>query len=142
MKVDGKCSCGFIAIEAEVDPEKVSICHCSDCQTTTGTAFRVSVPAPGATFRMTGQPAIYVKTTAESGNPRAQAFCPKCGTQLYSTTPGDGPQAFYMLRVGLLHQRDRLVPRRQIWFRSAQPWVTKLGGLPRDDKQKDTSHLR
>ena len=55
---------------------------------------------------MTGEPAIYVKTTAESGNPRANAFCPKCGSQLYSTTPGDGPQASYMLRVGILRQRE------------------------------------
>ena len=142
MKVDGACHCGFIAIEAEVDPEKVTICHCTDCQTGTGTAFRVSVPAPGKTFKMTGQPAIYLKTTAESGNPRAQGFCPKCGTQLYSTAPGDGPQASYMLRVGVLRQRERLVPRRQIWFRSAQSWITELGGMPRDEKQQDTSHLR
>jgi hypothetical protein len=59
---------------------------------------------------MTGQPAIYVKTTAESGNPRAQAFCPKCGSPLYSTTPGDGPQASYVLRVGILRQRGQLIP--------------------------------
>jgi hypothetical protein len=77
MKVDGACHCSFIAIEAEVDPENVTICHCTDCQIGTGTAFRVSVPAPGKTFKMTGQPAIYLKTTAESGNPRAQGFCPK-----------------------------------------------------------------
>ena len=76
---------------------------------------------------MTGQPAIYIKTTAESGNPRALAFCPKCGSPVYSTTPGDGPQASYMVRVGILRQRDQLIPKRQIWFRSARPWVTELG---------------
>jgi hypothetical protein len=40
---------------------------------------------------LTDEPTIYIKTTAENGNPRAQAFCPKCGTSIYSTTPGDGP---------------------------------------------------
>ena len=80
MKIDGGCHCGFIAYEAEVDPEDTGICHCSDCQSGTGTAFRVSIPVSGATFRMTGQPTIYIKTTAESGNPRAQAFCPTCGS--------------------------------------------------------------
>jgi hypothetical protein len=142
MKVNGSCHCGLIAIEAEVDPDKAVICHCTDCQTATGTAFRVSIPARGDAFRMTGQPAIYLKTTAESGNSRVNAFCPKCGSQLYSTTPGDGPQASYMLRVGMLRQRDQLIPRRQIWFRSAQPWITEIGKLPRDQKQQDTSHLR
>jgi hypothetical protein len=141
MKVDGHCLCGFINVEAEVDPERVTICHCTDCQTATGTAFRVSIPAPGATFKVTGEPTIHVKT-AESGNKRAQAFCPKCGSPIYSTTPGDGPQASYMLRVGILRQRDQLTPRRQIWFRSARNWVTGLAGIPRDETQRDTSRLR
>ena len=109
MRIDGACHCGAIAIEGEVDPDKVTICHCTDCQTGTGSAFRVSIPVPGDTFKMTGQPTIYIKTTAESGNPRALAFCPKCGSPVYSTTPGDGPQASYMVRVGILRQRDQLI---------------------------------
>ena len=73
MKIDGSCHCGYIKIEGEADPEKVTICHCTDCQTGTGSAFRVSVPVPGTAFRMTGQPTSYIKTTAESGNQRVQA---------------------------------------------------------------------
>lgn len=84
---------------------------------------------------MTGQPAIYLKVTAESGNPRAQAFCPKCGSPIYSTTPGDGQQASYTVRVGILRQRDQLIPRRQIWFRSAQAWLTELSAIPKKEKQ-------
>ena len=54
MKVDGACHCGAISVEGEADPDKAVICHCTDCQTGTGSAFRVSVPVPGATFEMTG----------------------------------------------------------------------------------------
>ena len=50
MKVDGACHCGFITNEGEADPEKVAICHCTDCQTSTGTAFRISVSVAGTTF--------------------------------------------------------------------------------------------
>jgi hypothetical protein len=142
VRIDGACHCGAIAIEGEVDPDKVTICHCTDCQIGTGSAFRVSIPVPGDTFKMTGQPAIYIKTTAESGNPRALAFCPKCGSLVYSTTPGDGPQASYMVRLGILRQRDQLIPKRQIWARSARPWVTELGGIPSIETQQGTSHLR
>jgi hypothetical protein len=46
MKVDGACHCGVIKIEAEADPETTTICHCTDCQTGTGSAFRVSIPGP------------------------------------------------------------------------------------------------
>ena len=134
MKIDGACHCGFIRIEGEADPDKVQICHCTDCQTGTGSAFRVSIPVPGASFKMTGQPTAYVKTTADSGRPRVQAFCPKCGSPIYSTTPGEGVQAAYMVRVGILRQRDQLTPRRQNWFRSARAWVTNLDAIPKNER--------
>jgi len=64
-----------------------------------------------------------------------QAFCPRCGSPIYSTSPGEGRQASYMLRVGILRQRDVLVPKRQNWFRSARPWVTALDAIPKNPKQ-------
>jgi hypothetical protein len=135
MKVHGSCHCGYITLEAEADPDKVSLCHCTDCQASTGSAFRTNVPVPGTALKMlSGQPTIYTKTTAESGHPRAQAFCPKCGSPIYSTTPGEGVQPFYMLRVGILREREQLAPKRQNWFRSARPWVTALASLPKNEK--------
>ncbi|HTP91159.1 MAG TPA: GFA family protein [Xanthobacteraceae bacterium] len=135
MKIDGACACGAIKIEGEADPEKAQICHCTDCQTGTGTAFRVSIPVPGNTLKMTGTPTLFVKTTADSGRPRVQAFCGKCGSPIYSTTPGDGVQPSYTVRVGILRQRDQLIPRRQNWYRSARSWVTGLAGIPKNEKQ-------
>ena len=135
MKVTGGCHCGTITYEAEVDPAAVWICHCTDCQSSTGTAFRTNVPVPGASFKMlSGTPTVYIKTTAESGNPRAQAFCPKCGSPIYSTTPGDGPKEAYMVRVGVLRERDQLSPKVQNWTRSARSWVERIAGLPKNQK--------
>ena len=100
MKIDGACHCGYIRVEGDADPEKTTVCHCTDCQVGNGSAFRVNVPVPGATFRITGQPATYLKTTAESGNPRLQAFCPRCGcpesvafASLQQSRPAFGPVA-------------------------------------------------
>ena len=135
MKIDGACHCGHIKIEGEADPDKTNICHCTDCQSGTGSAFRVSVPVAGKDFKMSGQPTAYVKQTAESGNPRVQAFCPKCGSPIYSTTPGEGQQAAYMVRVGILRQREHFVPKRQNWFRSARAWVTGLDAIHKNPKQ-------
>jgi hypothetical protein len=135
MRINGSCHCGFITIEGEADPDKTQICHCTDCQTGTGSAFRISIPVSGTTLKMTGQPSLYLKTTAESGRPRVQAFCPKCGSPIYSTTPGDGVQPSYTVRVGILRQRDQLTPRRQNWFRSARSWVTELAAVPRNERQ-------
>jgi hypothetical protein len=43
MHIDGQCHCGRVAYQAEIDPERVSICHCTDCQTLTGSPYRVTV---------------------------------------------------------------------------------------------------
>ena len=37
-----------------------------------------------------GTPKIYIKT-AESGNKRAHAFCPGCGTPIYAAASGANP---------------------------------------------------
>ncbi len=125
MKIDGGCHCGAITYEAEADPDKVGICHCSDCQELTGTAFRVTVMVPEADIRWTGEPKVYIKT-AESGRQRAQGFCGACGSQLYATSVGDGPKV-YGLRTGTARQRNQLVPRREVYRRSAMAWLGPIG---------------
>ena len=133
MKIDGGCHCGKITFTADVDPETVTICHCTDCQNLTGSPYRVVVPAPKETFRLSGNVKSYVKKTAESGTPRVQAFCPECGTPIYSTGLTD--QRFYGLRLGTVRQRAELKPKKQIWCRSALGWAMDLAALPRAAKQ-------
>ncbi len=70
MKVTGGCHCGQITYEAEVDPATIRVCHCTDCQKLTGTAFRATIASlPGTFVLKSGTPKIYIKT-AESGNKR------------------------------------------------------------------------
>jgi hypothetical protein len=52
MNIDGGCHCGFITYEAEVDPEGTTICHCTDCQTMSGSAFRTVVRTPESAFKI------------------------------------------------------------------------------------------
>lgn len=134
MKIEGSCHCGGITYEAEIDPAMVAICHCTDCQTLSGSAFRTVARTREDTFRvLTGIPKIYVKT-GESGTKRTQSFCPDCGTPIYSSTVGDGPKV-HSLRVGTIRQRSQLVPVVQYWGRSALPWLDELGSVRRLETQ-------
>jgi hypothetical protein len=134
MIVHGSCHCGRITYEAEVDAQRAGICHCTDCQMLTGSVYRVSVPAPAATFRLlTGQPKVYVKV-ADSGARRRHAFCPDCGTPVSASADDDSPPT-YMLRVGCLEERARLVPQRRIWCASALPWSQDVRGIPGIERQ-------
>jgi hypothetical protein len=132
MHVTGQCHCGQVRFEAEVDPARVGICHCTDCQVLSGAAYRVTVPTQPGTLRLTGSPKTYVKV-ADSGARRRHAFCPNCGSPIYATSDEDQPSVFG-LRVGALDQRAQLAPRRRIWCRSALPWSQDIGALPTLDK--------
>jgi hypothetical protein len=85
------------------------------------------VPAPIETFVLRGEPKRYIKT-AQSGNRRAQVFCPECGTPLYATAP-ENPTSVN-IRLGCVTQRAQLKPTVQIWQRSALPWLAELHSVP------------
>jgi len=128
MKIDGGCHCGLITYEAEIDPADVGVCHCTDCQQLSGTAFTTFVFAPRAGFKLlSGTPKIYFKT-GSSGAKRAQAFCQQCGSRIYASAAVAEPER-YNLRVGTIRQRRELRPQKQIWCRSALDWVMELGAV-------------
>ena len=61
MRIQGACHCRDISYEAVIDPARVSICHCTDCQALTGFELR------------SGSPKVYIKT-GDSGAKRAQVL--------------------------------------------------------------------
>jgi hypothetical protein len=75
MHIDGQCHCGRVSYQAEIDPAKVSICHCTDCQSLTGSPYRVTVICSEGDVRITGAaPKIYGKR-GDNGCIRKQHFC-------------------------------------------------------------------
>jgi hypothetical protein len=127
LKVDGSCYCRKITFEAEAEVDSATICHCTDCQRFSGTAFRVSVAVPVDRFSIThGKPKEYIKTAA-SGARRIQAFCGECGTALYATAL-EGAK-IYNIRAGTLSQREMFVPVKQIWRDSALGWLPEMSHL-------------
>ncbi|RQR22833.1 GFA family protein [Burkholderia sp. Bp9143] len=134
MKVDGRCHCGAITYEAEVEPGTIVICNCTDCQLQSGSIFRTGIPAPAEKFRiLKGSPKKYLKT-CDSGAKRIHAFCGNCGGPVYSSAV-ENPLT-YTLRVGALIQRYELGrPVRQIWTKRRLPWMPSLDGVEEFDDQ-------
>jgi hypothetical protein len=132
VQIDGSCHCGLISFTAEVDPSRVVVCHCSDCQVLSGSSFRIIVPAPIRSFVLRGEPKRYTKV-ADSGNRRVQAFCPECATPLFGAAPENAD--YVTIRLGCIRQRAALAPHTQIWTRSSLPWLRDLPGLPASEQQ-------
>jgi len=135
MQITGQCHCGAIRFTALIDPEKVFICHCSDCQVLSGAPFRAVVAVPVNQVQMQGQARHYVKVAA-SGNRRAQAFCADCGTHVYATE-ADTPTVMN-IRLGCVDQRATIRPRLQVWRSSAMPWLHYLDAMPAHTRGRDS----
>jgi hypothetical protein len=125
--MDGTCHCGRITYRATVEPA-VLLCHCADCQQLSGSPYRAMVGAKADDFSISGDPKIYIKR-ADSGARRAQAFCPDCGSPIYSAD-ADAP-AMYGIRLGGINQRAELgMPVQQIWCESMLDWAQNIEAIP------------
>jgi hypothetical protein len=134
MKVTGGCHCGHIRYEADLDPDRVGICHCTDCQRLSGSAFRTIALTFDDDFKLlSGDLREYVKT-AESGNQRIQTFCPNCGSPIYSTSVSEARKE-YSVRLGTVRERDQLKPKFQLWRRSSQDWLHGIDQIPGTEKE-------
>ncbi len=127
MRINGQCHCGAITFRAVLeDGAGLILCHCTDCQALTGTAFRTTVSVQRDTLEIEGTPTIYAKIGG-SGRNRLQSFCPTCGSSLFSQ--GEGAETVG-IRWGTVRQRMTLSPTKQIWRRSAAPWVCAFAEAP------------
>lgn len=137
MQIDGACHCGAVSFTALIDPTRVMVCHCTDCQILSGAPLRAVVAARYEDLVVQGQTKRYIKL-AQSGNRRAQVFCPECGTPLWATAP-ENPSAV-IIRLGCVTQRAQLSPAVQVWQRSALPWVSQLDAIPGSSEQQSFLH--
>ena len=117
----GGCSCRSVRYRLAGPPLTVYACHCTDCQTLSGSAFGLSMPVSRDTFEIiNGMPKAWHRVTP-SGEAATVWFCGDCGVRLYSGRP-TRPTRFNV-RAGTLDDTSWLTPVGHIWTRSAQPWM-------------------
>jgi hypothetical protein len=133
MHISGQCHCGHVKFEAEADPSRVGICHCTDCQRLTGSPFRVTLLVPRVDLKiLDNQPKLYRKV-GDNGRARRQYFCPECGSPLFTSGEGEDEKE-WGIRWGSINERDVLAPKAQIWARSSVAWLSQIDDLPSHEK--------
>ena len=117
----GGCLCGAIRYTVSVPITELRMCHCRDCQKSTGTAGSVNAMIRSDTIRITqGTPKRYT-VTADSGRTLHRFFCGECGSPLFSRrelTPENTG-----LRIGTLDDSSGMKITANIWTSSARFWV-------------------
>ena len=136
MEVTGSCHCGQITYEAEVDPETVRVCHCTDCQRLTGSAFSIAIAVSDRAFHLMGVEPRLLHATADSGRVKTRWVCPECGCWICGASSSD--EGLRRVRSGTLDDTSWLRPTVHFWTRSKQPWIA----LPEGDQIFETQPAR
>ena len=121
--ISGGCLCGKVRYRADADPAFIGVCHCRNCQKSSGSAFSIVVGVPQPGFTVQGQLKTF-NDKGESGKTVYRRFCPSCGSSMLSeieVMPG-----MIILKAGTLDDPSWVRPTMQLYCDSAQPWV-KLG---------------
>ena len=117
----GACICGFVRYEIVAEPITLFACHCSDCQTVTGSGFVLAlrVPYRGVSV-IQGESKAYERTEADERK-RIIHRCPHCLTVLWSERPDS--KEYVTIYAGTLDDSPTLRPVAHIWARDAQQWI-------------------
>ena len=127
----GGCLCGQLRYEFTTEPKTVYICHCTECQRVSSSAFGVSVRVIYDNFKITQGETKSIATVADSGRTKIGYFCPECGTRIYNK-PALGD--FIIVKSGTLDNPNWFSPIAHIWTQSAQSWFSFADGLPKFNK--------
>jgi len=73
-----RCCCGALRADVTGEPPRVAICHCTECQRRTGSAFGAVAFFPKEQVRVEGPSKVYVRRS-DSGRKVEFHFCPDCG---------------------------------------------------------------
>ena len=129
MKRTATCACEQLRVTCEGDPDRISICSCTQCQRRTGSVYGV-----GAYFSrdkitgIEGEATVY-RRMSEMGRWLDIRFCPRCGTSVYweaEFLPG-------MIGVAVGAFADPSFPKPHLvaWADHMAEWVPVPEDLPR-----------
>jgi hypothetical protein len=134
---EGGCLCGAMRYRLLEDPLELHVCHCTDCQSVSGSANVMTMPVHKRSLELlTGDPKVF-SFRSPDGFAKCHWHCGDCGCRVWAEI--DGLAEVLAVQAGTLDDTSWLVPIAHIWTKSAQPWVTipsdvlAFEGQPEDD---------
>jgi len=125
-ELTGGCLCGAVSYRLR-DGFRMRpyACHCTDCQSRTGSAFSEHMLFVLADIEIEGE--LDCGEYDQPSGAHARIFgCVRCKARIYATN--DQREGMASLRCGTLDGSAGLVPAAHLWVKSKQPWIK----LPED----------
>jgi hypothetical protein len=132
--VGGSCQCGKITYQVTSPPLFVAVCHCTECQKLSASAFGITMVLTEDSFKVDGELKIWERNS-DSGDINRAHFCPTCGNRIYHIDP-EKPELI-RLKAGTLSSTDIIQPNAHFWVSEKQDWVTIPEGIDQHETQPE-----
>ncbi len=123
----GGCLCGAVSYSSAADPAMTGHCYCQDCRKSSGTDHCTHLVVPRDGFAVQGEVRVYERP-ADSGNLVGRAFCPSCGSAVYSTNAAMPDLVF--VRASGLDDLEVAQPGMVVYASRAASWSRIDPALP------------
>ena len=127
-ELTGRCICGGVSYTLRDGFRfRPYACHCTDCQSRTGSAFSEHMLFAKQDLEIEGEldSGSYVQP---SGAISTVWGCARCKVRVFAEN--NSRPGFASLRCGTLDRSSELVLAAHLWVGSKQPWVTIPNGVP------------
>ena len=125
----GGCACGAVRYECSSEPMFTWICHCRDCQRSTGAGGAVNAVFEGTSVRYLSGTPKFRQSIGTTGHKTYRGFCAECGSPL--AAKADLFPWIHGVSVASFDEPERLKLDANIWTQSAQPWDYLAPHLPK-----------
>lgn len=125
MILEGGCQCGAVRYSVEGEPVHAALCHCSDCQKSSGAPM-----VAWAAYKSDGFSVTSGEVTAYQGQGGSiRHFCPRCGSGMWFANEAVLP-GLVDVQVASLDDPSAVTPGAHIQTAERIDWMRKLADLP------------
>lgn len=117
---EAHCCCGALRVKTTGEPVRISVCHCTECQRRTGSAFGVQARFPEKDVAISGASSQF-RRKGDSGGFATMHFCPTCGSIVFWRA--DGIPGFVTVAVGAFADSGFPTPTVSVYGERKHGWV-------------------
>ena len=131
LPLTGRCGCGAVAFELSAPLQAAAYCHCTRCQSRTGTAVQASARIEPGSFSLTAGEE-HLRDWSPPGG-LSKVFCGECGSALFAWDPET--KEVSIVRMAAIDGDPGVRPQARQYVAYAAPWEPiPDDGLPRFDE--------
>jgi hypothetical protein len=124
----GRCECGAVEYQVADEFLYAANCHCSNCRSSTGSAFKAFAGIERDKLQVTkGGDELLIWGEEDANHTR----CGVCGSLLYSVVRDGG---YVHVALGSLRGDPAIRPSEHIFVGSKAPWFEITDDLPQNEE--------